>query len=108
MVTQEEHDWARNEERYKAEMDDRFRKRMEETAFQRGFDEGFARGWAEGYAQGLAEALADTTIPMFQRVLKRSQTPTQELLRLPVEELQQLAQNLEQELTKLHQPGGAP
>jgi predicted transposase/invertase (TIGR01784 family) len=91
MVTQSEHDWARYEERYKAEMDARSRdKDMLET----------------GRRQALQQLTQELVrqVHRCQRLLKQPQTPQGELAALPEVELRRLLENLEQQVDSSFPP----
>ena len=86
MVTQDERDRARYEDRLKAELDARsFQPAMEET------------GRRKGLQEGRKEVLVEQ-IRWCQRLLRQPQTALEELLKLPVEELGRLKESLEQQL----------
>src|SRR5262249_30981074 len=92
MVTQEERDWARYEERFKAELDARsFQKVHEQTGLQKGLQLGEARAFVK-------------MIQNCQGKLHQVQTPAEQLLGLPVDELQRLAEQLLDQVSSWARP----
>jgi hypothetical protein len=70
---------------------------------QRDISTGLTVARDEGLEQGRKEGQVGQ-IHFCQRLLQRPQTPAAQLLALPLEELERLAQQLEAELTRSPQP----
>lgn len=97
MVTQSERDWAKYEDRFKAELDARsFQKVHEETGLQKGLQKGLQQGLAQGDLIG--------RIHLAQKLLQQPQTPREELLALPMAELERLGELLEQQVMSGFRP----
>jgi len=62
------------------------------------FKEGWAKGYAEGYAEGLAKGVLIDRIEFAQKLLRREVTTREALEEMPLEELEELAVQLEREL----------
>jgi predicted transposase/invertase (TIGR01784 family) len=102
MFTQDELERDRYENRMKAERDrisfpESIRQHALEQGLAQGLAEGRAAGRAEGRAEGFREGLL-ARIHLCQRVLKQPLTPREELLALPLAELQAQAEALERQL----------
>lgn len=89
VVTQEEHEWAKREARFKAELDARCRDRdFEETGRRKGFQLGRQLGQLIG------------RIEYVQKSLQQPLTSQEELLLLPLADLQRRAELLAEQVVK--------
>ena len=88
MVTPSDLEWERYEARLKMQRDI-------SSAVTAARDEGRQQGLEQGRKEGLVGQ-----IHFGQRLLQRPQTPAAQLLGLPVEELERLAQQLEAEVSR--------
>jgi hypothetical protein len=71
--------------------------------FQRDMSTALREAREEGLEQGLERGLKEgwvRQIHSYQRLLRRTPTPTEQLLALPLEELERSAQQLEAELAR--------
>jgi hypothetical protein len=93
MLTQDELERERYESRFKAQLDDQTRLKV---ARMEGREEGHQVGLEEGLTQG--EKIG--TIHVYQRLLNRPETPSEELAALPLNDLTRLAEELQEEVTK--------
>lgn len=104
MLSQDQLERERYEARLRVQMDESIRKKAAtiwaEEALKKGIDEGLAKGLAAGRAQGRAETQLEylvSSIQLFQRGLKRTETARDTLLAMPLEELQRLLNQLQQD-----------
>ena len=70
------------------------------SAREEGLEKGREEGLEKGLEKGREEGQLIGTIHTCQRLLKRPLTPHEQLMQLPAAELQQLAEQLEQELSQ--------
>ena len=113
MVSEQELDRFRYEDRFKARMDEYnkqfvFEEMLEhaQTKALKAMTEGRKEGLTEGRKEGLTEGRKEGRkigeligrIHLCQRATKLTLTPEEELLRLPADELERLAGQLEQQL----------
>jgi flagellar biosynthesis/type III secretory pathway protein FliH len=73
--------------------------------WEKGRAEGLAQGWEKGRTEGRAEGLLIGRIEFAQQLLRREATPRADLDAMPLEALEALAAQLEQELGATR-PGG--
>ena len=100
MLTQSDIERERYEARLKLERDRiSFEKRMQKLATE-GQEQAREQGREEGQEQGLAIGRLLGCIHTYQRLLGHPLTPTEDLLALPLEELQRRAQEIEQQLPR--------
>jgi hypothetical protein len=92
MLTQDEQERIRYESRMRAI---RTQPTLMEEAEERGMEKGIERGREEGVAKG--EYIG--RIHAYERLLKRSQTPSDDLVQLTLDDLRRRADELEAELT---------
>ena len=105
MVSEQELDRFRYEDRFKARMDEYnkqfvFEEMLEhaQTKALKAMTEGRKEGLTEGRKEGRKIGELIGRIHLCQRATKLTLTPEEELLRLPADELERLAGQLEQQL----------
>jgi flagellar biosynthesis/type III secretory pathway protein FliH len=72
----------------------------EERGMEKGIEKGMEKGREEGREEGVAKGEYIGRIHAYERLLKRPQTPSDDLVQLTLDELRRRADELEAELTK--------
>jgi flagellar biosynthesis/type III secretory pathway protein FliH len=102
MVTQSDHDWAKNEAKFRAELEARswqplIEKKIRENR-EKALVEGRAEGLSEGRGEGRAQGDLIGRIQLCQRLLRLPEVSGENLANLSLDELQAMAELLEKQL----------